>query len=267
MSGTADDRWFDGDAYYQYVGRWSALIASEFIDWLSVPDSSRWLDVGCGAGDLTRIILKRTSPEAVRGVDLSPEYVAFASERIDDERASFRTADATTLEDDDDDSYDAIVSGLVMNFVPDPGLAVMSMSRVAQSGGTVAAYVWDYAGKMELMRYFWDAVVELFPEAAGLDEGVRFPICKPEALSELWQSAGLYEVETRAIDVPTSFQNFDDYWTPFLGGQGPAPGFVATLTESDRSALKNLIGSRVPINADGSINLIARAWAVKGRVE
>jgi hypothetical protein len=130
----------------------------------------------------------------------------------------------------------------------------------------VAAYVWDYAEKMELMRYFWDAAVALDPAARPLDEGVRFPLCRPQALAALFNEAGLSRVEVCAIDVPTPFRDFDDYWTPFLSGQAPAPGYCMSLDETKRRALRERIHSRLPLRADGSIHLVARAWAVKGIV-
>jgi SAM-dependent methyltransferase len=161
-------------------------------------------------------------------------------------------------------AYDAVVSGLVLNFVPQPERAAAEMIRVARSGGTVAAYVWDYAGEMQLMRYFWDAAVALDPSARSLDEGVSFPICKPEPLRELFSSAGLRGVRVRAIDVPTRFRDFDDYWKPFLGGQAPAPSYAMSLSEEQRTALREHIRAHLPISPDGSIDLIARAWAVGG---
>ena len=138
------------------------------------------------------------------------------------------------------------------------------MVRVVRPGGIVAAYVWDYAGRMELMRYFWDAAVELDPAAGALDEGLRFPLCQPAPLAELFEGAGLQRVEGREIEVPTRFKDFDDYWSPFLGGQGPAPGYAMSLDEPRRAALRELIRSRLPIAADGSISLVARAFAVRG---
>lgn len=129
----------------------------------------------------------------------------------------------------------------------------------------VAAYVWDYAGKMELMRYFWDAAVALDPAAYELDEGRRFPVCQPEPLAKLFAEAGLHRVEVRPIDVPTDFRDFDDYWSPFLGGQAPAPGYAMSLSEEGRAKLRERIRSKLPIAEDRAIHLIARAWAVRGR--
>ena len=137
------------------------------------------------------------------------------------------------------------------------------MTRVAVAGGVVAAYVWDYAGGMELMRRFWDAAVDLDPAAAELDEGIRFPLCRPEPPRAAFGEAGLAEVDVRPIDIPTPFRNFDDYWTPFLGGPGPAPGYTKSLPEERRRALRERLRTTLPVTADGRIELTARAWAVK----
>jgi SAM-dependent methyltransferase len=163
-------------------------------------------------------------------------------------------------------SVNVVVSGLVLNFVPDPRAALAEMIRVTGNGGTIGAYVWDYAGKMELLRLFWDAAVELDPDAATLDEGDRFPLCQPAALSELFASAGLQAVEVTAIDIPTPFESFDDYWRPFLGGQGPAPAFVMSLDDIARARLRGRIRERLAIRADRSIPLVARAWAARATV-
>jgi SAM-dependent methyltransferase len=182
-----------------------------------------------------------------------------------DHRVRFDTADIRSLPYPAA-TFDAAVSGLVLNFVPAPLAAVQELARVTRAGGMVAAYVWDYGGEMQLMRHFWDVAVALDPSAAALDEGRRFPLCRPEPLAALWQQAGLRGVEVRAIDVPTRFRDFDDYWTPFLGAQGPAPGYVASLDRSRRAALRERIRAGLPVAEGGSINLQARAWAVRGTV-
>jgi SAM-dependent methyltransferase len=255
--------WASGAAYEPYVGRWSRLVAREFLNWLDVPPGRRWLDVGCGTGALTATILGNAAPGEVRGVDPSPAFLDYAQEQIRDPRASFVLGDAQALPEEAG-SYDVVVAGLVLNFVPDPALAVAEMRRVVRPGGTVAGYVWDYAGKMQMTRHFWDAAVALDPAALELDQGRRFPICNPDALSQLFRDAGLVAVEVRAIDVPTTFRDFDDYWTPFLGGQGPAPGYTMSLSEERRAALREYIRSRLPFAPDGSIPLMSRAWGVRG---
>lgn len=256
-----DDRWVRGDAYEAYVGRWSRLVAAEFLDWLAAEPGLRWLDVGCGTGALSSTVLDRCDPTAVLGIDASEGFLARAVERIDDPRARFQLGDATDLPAD---SADVVVSGLVLNFLPDPAAAVAAM-RAAAPAGEVAVYVWDYAGRMELMRHFWDAAAVVDPQAAALVEATRFPICQPDRLEALWREAGLVEVASRAIDVPTAFADFDDYWAPFLAGQGPAPAYAMSLADDVRAALREQIRARLPIAADGSISLVARAWAVRGR--
>jgi hypothetical protein len=140
------------------------------------------------------------------------------------------------------------------------------MIRAVRARGVVAAYVWDYAGKMEMMRYFWDAAGSLDPAALDFDEGRRFPICAPAPLLELFESAGLRSIDVRPIDVPMRFRDFEDYWWLFLGGQGPAPGYAMSLAEDRRNVLRDRIHGHLPVLKDGSIELTARAWAVAGRV-
>jgi SAM-dependent methyltransferase len=257
------DVWADGAAYERYVGRWSRLVAREFLAWLAVEHGSRWLDIGCGTGIVSRAILEHAPPVSVQGIDRAEAYVAYAREHVRDDRARFAVQDLHVL-DTDTARYDAVVSGLVLNFLPQPQQAVGHMLRVTRAGGLVAAYVWDYAGQMQLMRHFWDAAAALDPQAAALDEGRRFPICHPQALVELFGAAGLSAVEARAIDIATDFQDFDDYWAPFLGGQGPAPSYAMALGEEQRAALRERLRQSLPAAPDGSIRLVARAWAVRG---
>jgi SAM-dependent methyltransferase len=257
------DNWAAGEAYEPYVGRWSRLVAEEFLQWLAVPPGGLWLDVGCGTGALVRAILDAAAPQAVKGIDAAQSYIEFAREQIRDSRASFQLGDAQSLPVETDSS-DAVVSGLLLNFIPDTGRAVAEMARAAKPGGLVAAYVWDYAGRMQFMRHFWNAAAALDPKAADLDEGRRFPLCVPGPLADLFQSAGLTGVEIRPIDIWTTFKDFDDYWSPFLGGQGPAPTYVMTINEEDRTRLRELIRAGLPFALDGSIPLMARAWAVRG---
>ena len=256
------DKWDSADAYEPYVGRWSRLVAREFVQWLAVPPGSRWLDVGCGTGALVRAALAHAAPREVVGVDPSETYIASASAQIDDRRTRFDIEDAQALRAATA-TFDVVVSGLVLNFVPRLELAVAEMARVTRSGGTVAAYVWDYAEDMQLMRYFWDAAGASDPKAKELHEGRRFWLCKPEPLSKLFLSAGLEDVEVRAIEVPTYFRDFDDYWSPFLGGQGPAPSYAMSLGEQRRAELRERIRASLPTDPEGGIPLNARAWAIR----
>ena len=257
------DVWAAGEAYEPYVGRWSRLVARDFIDWLALPSGGRWLDFGCGTGALTQTIVARTAPATVAGLDPSDQFIAFARRQTQDRRVGFQTGDAQALPFADM-AFDAAVSGLVLNFVPDPALAVAEMKRVLRRGGTGAVYVWDYAGEMQLMRHFWNAAIALDPTAQPLDEGQRFPICRPERLLSLFGDCGFDQTECRVLDVPTVFKNFDDYWSPFLGGQGPAPGYCSTLSDDRRAMLSEHVRATLPVERDGSIRLIARAFAVRG---
>jgi SAM-dependent methyltransferase len=260
------EAWNNAEVLERYVGRWSRLVAREFVAWLDVPAGGRWLDVGCGSGALTETVLALAGPAAVEGVDTSEAFVAHAADRVGDPRASFAVADAQAL-DRPDGSFDAVVSSLVLNFLPDQARGAAEMRRVVRPGGVVAGYVWDYAGEMQLMRRFWDAAVELDPDAAELDEKQRMTGCNPADLQALFAGAGLVGVETRAIEVPTVFADFDDYWSPFEGGQGPAPAYCVSLPEDRRAALRERLRETLPAASDGSISLVARAWAVRGARE
>jgi SAM-dependent methyltransferase len=259
------DKWASGDLYEPYVGRWSRLVAREFLDWLQVPPRREWLDVGCGTGALTRTILDRADPLHVHGIDPSRGFLDYARSRIIDGHASFALGDAQMLPETDG-SFDVAVSGLVLNFVPAADRAASEMMRVVRPGtGIVGVYVWDYAGRMEMMRHFWDAVVALNPDAVALDPGRRFALCSAEQLHALFMHAGMREVETRSIEVPTVFRDFADYWTPFLAGQGEGPAYVMSLDPARREKLRDRVHATLPIAADGTIPLVARAWAVRGR--
>jgi SAM-dependent methyltransferase len=255
------DTWERGDPYERYVGRWSRRIAPLFLAWLGVPARSRWLDVGCGTGTLCAAILDHCSPASVAGVEPSQGFLQAAQHNLSG-RAVLHSGNAAAIPMDSA-SVDAVVSGLVLNFVPDQRGALAEMARVTRRGGTIGAYVWDYAGKMELMRFFWDAAVELNPDAAPMDEGNRFPLCRPEPLSDLFTATGLSSIAVTAIDISTPFRDFDDYWHPFLGGQGPAPAYAMSLDEVERTRLRDRIRKRIAPAADGSISLTARAWAIR----
>lgn len=255
------DTWERGDPYERYVGRWSRRVAPPFLSWMGGPSGRRWLDVGCGTGALCAAILDCCSPSWVAGVEPSEGFLDRARNHLAG-RAMLCRGNATQIPLEND-SVDAVVSGLVLNFVADQRAALAEMARVTRNGGTIGAYVWDYAGKMELMRFFWDVAIQLDPGATNLDEGVRFPVCHPDALTALFRSAGLTEIAVTAIDVPTPFASFDDYWQPFLGGQGPAPAYAMSLDEQARARLRDCLRERVPALADGSISLTARAWAVR----
>jgi SAM-dependent methyltransferase len=258
------DRWTGGADYELFIGRWSRLVAARFVEGLAISPGGRWVDVGAGTGALSATILQQADPASVVGVEPSPEFVGHAQQAVTDARVRFVVGSAGSLPLEPS-SADVVVFGLVLNFVPDVSAALQEARRACVAGGTVAAYVWDYAGRMELLRRFWDAAVDLDPGAAPLDEGRRFPICAPEPLAAAFDAADLADVTVESIEVPTLFRDFNDYWAPFLTGVGPAPGYVASLADDRRSALRERLRSTLPSAPDGSIPLVARAWAVRGR--
>lgn len=260
-----NDSWLSGDRYEKFMGRWSRLIAQKFLTWLAVPSGRIWLDDGCGTGSLTRLILDRYQPGGIIAVDASSQFIAYAARTILHPAVHFRVGLAQSLPVESD-SVDVVVSGLVLNFVPEYETAVSEMQRVAISGGTVGVFLWDYAHGMEMLRYFWDAAVELDDSARALDEGIRFPLCAEGQLESLIRKAGLKQVEAVPIEATTVFRDFDDYWTPFLGEVGPAPGYTMSLNHSARQRLRDKLYDTLPRNDDGSISITARAWAVKGIV-
>lgn len=250
--------WSNARAYEGYVGRWSKLVAVDFLGRLEAPTGARWLDLGCGTGALSDAAAGR-GVQDVYGVDPSEGFVGYAGANV---RGRFTVGDAQRLPFRNA-TFGVVVSALVLNFIPDLPAALAEVHRVLLQRGIAAAYVWDYSSGMEMMRRFWDAAVVIEPDAAALAESLRFPICRPEALERAFKEAGFAGVTAWPIDIPTRFRDFDDYWEPFLGATGPAPAFVASLDEQRRTALRDQLQATLPIATDGSIDLTARAWAVR----
>ncbi|MDX1991955.1 MAG: class I SAM-dependent methyltransferase [bacterium] len=263
MKPDARDVFSNATAYERYVGRWSHLVAQQFIAWLGVPAGSAWLDVGAGTGILTQVILQEASPSKAIGVDLSSEYIDFARQRIHDSRVEFRVEDASEIAFESA-PFDVAVAGLVLNFVPSAEQTTRNMMQAVKNGGTVAAYVWDYGGQMEMMRHFWDAAIQVDPMARELDAGQRFAICEPNNLRVLFESMDLQAVEVIPIDIDTHFKDFDDYWLPFLGAQGSVARYLRGLKDTTRDAIRDQLQQQLPVTEHGEISLVARAWAVKG---
>lgn len=258
-----DDYWNSGIAYERFMGRWSTLVAQKFLSWLDIAPARTWLDVGCGTGSLTRRILESCQPKGIISIDSSTDFISHAGQSITHPSVHFKVGLAQSLELDSN-SIDVAVSGLVLNFVPEPEKAVLEMARVTRPGGKIGIFLWDYAEGMQMLRYFWDAAVELDASARELDEGVHFPICREGQLESLFREVGLKQVDAAAIEIKTVFQNFDDYWQPFLGKVGSAPSYVMGMKQEDIQKLKEQLRRSLPFNPDGSISLTARAWAVKG---
>jgi SAM-dependent methyltransferase len=260
------DTWQGLSSYEAYIGRWSRQVARQFVKQLRVAPASVWLDIGCGSGALSAAIVEECDPARVFALDRSFEFVRQSLTRpAQGMIIRFLTGDAAYLPVRNQ-RVDAAVSGLVLNFVPEPVRAVSEMARSVRPGGSVATYVWDYAEGMQGIRLFWDAATALNAKVAELDEANRFPICAPAALQKVFRDAGLSDAQVSSITVPMHFRDFDDFWTPFLGGQGPAPTYVASLGDEERGALRERLRLLVPPSADGSIHLSAKAWVARGVV-
>ena len=256
--------WGNTEAYEAYIGRWGRMAAEAFLQWLALAPGQRWLDVGCGTGALTEAILATADPGEVLGVDPTVDFLGAAQAKIVDPRVRFAIGDARALPVPSD-AFDDVVAGLVLNFVPEPEVAVAEMVRAAHPGGTVAGYVWDFAGERQFQRYFWRAATALNPEAIALEQSMQFPLCHPEPLAALFSSANLQSVAVDAIDVPAVFRDLDDYWQPYLaGGSAIAQRYATSLDDEQRTALREQLRSILPVTDDGSIHLLARAWAVRG---
>lgn len=261
------DAWAAGDSYDAYMGRWSRPIAARFLGWLAMPGGLDWLDLGCGTGALTAAIVRQCDPARVIALDPSEGFVAKARENVDDPRVEFRVGDAGSLASLPPASRDVAVAALVLNFIPDRVAALREMKRIVRRGGTVGFYVWDYpGGGIEFMRAFWTAAVALDPAARDLTEDRRFPFCTREGLAELAREAGLNPAEATAIESPSVFNDFEDYWRPFTLGAGPAPGYCVGLSAEARQRLRDRLSESLPRQEDGSIALGTRAWAVRARV-
>lgn len=258
------DAWDSGDPYERFMGRWSRLVGEKFIDWLAAPANLKWIDVGCGTGALSEAIATSRRPRELVALDQSAGFIESTRQRLGD-RAECLTGDALDIPSEDA-RFDFAVSGLVLNFLPQPVKMLEEMRRVTIPGGVVAVYVWDYAGRMELLSHFWDSVLDLDPSATDLHEARRFPDANAEGLARQFVESGLAGVVVEPVEVTTRFASFDDYWRPFLGGQGPAGTYVYYLNEADKEKLRRHLSDRLPTQADGSVQMKARAWCAKCEV-
>lgn len=259
------DGWAAASTYEEFMGRWSRRLAPRFVSWLGIARNLHWLDVGCGTGSLANAICAHADPASVLGCDPSEPFIEFAREHTTDSRVAFVAAGVGSLPRLPG-GYGSVSSLLALNFFPDAEAAVRELRAVAAPQGTVSACVWDYAEGMELLRYFWAAAKALDATAREVDEGKRFPLCRPDALTELFRRGGLDHVRCEAIEIPTPFASFDDYWQPLLGATGPAPSYVASLDPDRRAALARRLEESLPRGPGGTLALSARAWAVRGTV-
>jgi SAM-dependent methyltransferase len=253
----------DARSYESFMGRWSELAAPVFANFAGIPDRGRVLDIGSGTGSLALAIASSCSLCRVEGIDLSREYVEFARTRTRNACVRFKTGDAQNLPYAAG-TFDAATSLLVFNFIPDPAKALSEARRVTGPGGRISAAVWDYGDGMRMLRIFWDAADALDLSAERFDEK-HMPLCRKGELSELWAQGGLGKVEESPLEITMRFENFDDFWNPFLLGQGPAGTYMKRLTKIRGSALRGEVRKRLG-DPRGAFTLPARMWAVRGEV-
>ena len=257
------DMFAESEAYERFMGRWSRQLAPALIKFASVQPKHAVLDVGSGTGALSAAVVETVPTARVIGVDPSEAYVKFATGKVTGANLKFAVGDAQKLEFPDA-TFDRTLALLVMNFIPDHTKALREMARVTRPGGVVAAAVWDYGEGMEMLRIFWDEALALNPQIDSRDER-HMPLCRAGQLAALWRANGLDQVDEQPISINQPFASFDDYWAPFLGGQGPAGAYVRSLPEEGRQALAARLRSRLAGGRDDrSFTLRARAWAVRG---
>ena len=255
-------------SYECFMGRWSRLIASSFVDFTEISDLERILDAGSGTGALSVSIAEKNAQSNVVGIDPSEEYVKYASrENPFPQRVSYQVGDAQKIHFPNS-TFQASLSLLVFNFIPDPKKALNELKRVTQSGGLISAAVWDYGSGMQMLRVFWDAAVSINSAAEKSDEK-HMPLCRSGELASLWEQAGLLNVHEQPLNVSMRFNSFEDFWNPFLLGQGPAGAYVAGLDQTHLATLQNEVKRRLPFTQgqdDARYELFARVWAVRGRI-
>jgi SAM-dependent methyltransferase len=251
------------DSYDRFVGRYGPALAPALIEFAGVGSGMHAIDVGCGPGALSVALADRLGAASVSAADPSASFVEACRARLPGSHVVEASAESLPFAND---SFDAALSQLVVNFMDDPGAGVGEMAGVTRLGGVVASCVWDYAGEMTLLRAFWDAAREIAPErAAAADEGVAMRWCGEGELAELWRAGGLGSVRSGALIASAKYAGFDDLWLPLPMGVGPAGAFCKSLEEDDRNALRDAFREHLGVG-DTPFELSARAWAAAGIV-
>jgi SAM-dependent methyltransferase len=257
----------DGSAYELFLGRWTKRLADPLLAFANFPSTGDLLDVGCGTGSLALTMADHWPGRRVVGIDVAEPYIAFARGRKAAEIPAFEVGDAAKLPYDDD-SFAGCATQLVLNFVPRPLEAVAEMRRVTVPGGVVVAAVWDFRGGLVYQRIFWDTAAGIDPNAGlARDRLFSAPLALPSGLLNLFKDAGLAQVQQTSITIRMAYADFNDYWQPLLGGQGPVGTYVINLAPELRLALEAAVKKAFCSGApDGERSMTATAWAVRGIV-
>jgi ubiquinone/menaquinone biosynthesis C-methylase UbiE len=252
----------DGEAYELTMGRWSRVAGQVFLDWLSLPNGLRWIDIGCGTGAFTELVLNRSAPSAISGVDPSEDQIAYAKSRAAASNIDYRLGDALSLPFGDDE-FDVAVMALVIGQLSDRAKAMAEMKRVVRPGGTVATYVWDGPDKGHPQQPLFDTMKALSGELKRGPGNQARPI---GVLRELFDASGLEDVTSHTIDIQLTFKGFDQFWVAQTALASRTVQAIRNLSESDVQRFKALLLERLPTDTDGRIAYMAQANALKGRV-
>ena len=266
--GTAELRldWQDGAAYERFMGKWSRLVGRLFVEWLQVAPQRRWLDVGCGTGAFTEVILAVCDPALVVAFDPSERHVAYARSQICDQRVELRVGDATSI-DCNDDQFDVATAALVLNFIPDRARAVAQMARVVRPDGLVAAYVWDFGGRRNVSQHLGDALSVAAPDREMAARTLlQANSTRAEALAHLFRSVGLTRIITKSLNTVATFGNFEDYWDSNTGFDSPLGKACRALPPERLQALQTELRRALPTDDKGRIAFAISALAVQGMV-
>ena len=255
-----------GDSYELIMGRWSRRLAGQFLDFADLTDGGQILDAGCGTGALTADLLQRTTTAEIVGVDISEAYVAYAQAAIQSPRVRFETGDLTQLIFADE-LFDQVFSQLVLLFVPEAERAIHELKRVTKAGGLIAATAWDVSGGLVFNRIFWDAAAILDPQAETLRQrAFTRPLTRPNELAQAWRAAGLTDVRPGELTIRTEFSSLDDFWAPFVGGDGPVPAYFRQTAPDMQNRIKDAVHrAYLGGDDDGPRSYAATAWVVSGR--
>ena len=256
----------DGAAYEEWLGRWARRLAKAFLHLVEFPETGELLDVGCGTGALTLAMAERWPERGVIGIDLAAPFIAYARSRVVGDRPVFEVSDACALPYQDG-RFAGVAAHLVFLFIPKPEIALREMRRVTRSGGTVAAVVWDSRGGLVFQRMLWDTAVAIDPNArVARDSLFANPVAIPGGLAGFFRQAGLVEVEEQSLTIRMDYANFEDYWQPFLAGQGPVGAYFTNLEPALQARLKEAVRDAYCSGSpDGPRSLTASAWAVQGK--